>query len=376
MLTKNQSRLIAKEYHDISLPGSYQSPLKFFQAYKQRHPASKVTLRDVKEWIKAEDTYTLNKEYRGKFVGSNVVVAGLNDIWEADLADLSKFSKVNDNYRYLVGVIDVFSRKLYVRPVKNKHSQAVIDAFISILSEAGVKCNKLRTDMGSEFTNSLFAEFLRQEGISHYFSHGTAQCPYIERVWKTIKKRITKVMFHKQSKRYIDYLKFVVSSYNNTVHSIIGVKPNEVSIDNEEEVRYNQYLAREKRGKRAVSMKVNYKYRVGDIVRIIKRKEKIGSEYKERWTRETYRVVKRVNTFGVPMYTISDLDGEEIAGNFYEQELQEVKPEIEGKMYEIDSVLKHRIKDGVKEVLVSWKGYNKKFNTWIPESEIEERVNV
>ena len=373
-LTAAHAKLMSREYHDISKSGSYQSPGKFYLSFEACHPKSKVTLNNVREWMKQEDTYTLNKEYRGKFAKPNIVVAGLNDTWEADLADLSKYSKSNNGYKYLLGVIDVFSRKLYLRPIINKYAQTVIDAFAEILTEAGSKCNKLRSDMGNEFTNDLFQNFLRSKGIGHYFSHGTAQCAYIERVWKTIKKRIVKFMFETKSKRYIDNIEGIVSSYSNTVHSITGLPPNEITLQNESDVIYTEYLARCKRegGVKSTPKKVRYRFKVNDIVRIAKRKEKIGGEYKEKWSREKYKVYKRSKTYGVPLYNIMDADGDIIAGSFYERELQEVSEDEEDKLYEIDRVLKVRVNKGVKEGLVSWRGYDKKFNTWIPMTQIQD----
>ena len=341
-VSKVQDRLLKREYYDSSKSGSYQSPFKFYQSFKSRHPKSTLTLNKVKQWMEGQDTYTLNREIRTKMVKPNIIVDGINDIWEADLADLRKYEKLNDGYKYLLGVVDVFSRKLYVRPLKNKYSFSVIQAFQDILKESGQSCNKLRTDMGSEFTNEAFQSYLSHIGISHYYSHGTSQCAYIERVWKTIKKRIIKLISKMKSNRYIDKLQSVISSYNKTMHSMTGFSPNEVSEENESEVRYNQYVQRISRNQlvNAAEQK-QYRFEVGDKVRIAKRKERIQTEHRERWTREPYIVLDRVKISGVPMYQLIDMKGEVIDGRFYEHEMQKIQ-EDKNKLYEIENVLKSR----------------------------------
>ena len=372
-LSRRTKQILSKEYHDVELSGSYQSPGKFYTEVIKRHPQLKITLRQVQDWIKGEDTYTLNKEVCTKFLKSVVVVDGISDIWEADLADMSKYSSMNGGYRYLLGVIDIFSRKLYVTPLENKYAETVIKGFDEVIRQAGTQCRKLRSDMGSEFTNEKFRLHLQKLGIGHYYSHGTAQCPYIERVWKTLKKRIVKYMTQNSTKEYISRLSHFVESYNNTTHSIIQMAPNQVTKENESEVRYNQYVSREKRGMmRGKYSKIKYRFKLGENVRIAKRKEKISSEYKERWSRETYQVVKRKNVYGIPMYEIADVQGEVLSGGFYEGELQSVMEDHKDKLYQIDKIFKRRVVKGVPEVFVSWKGYNKKFNTWIPASAVED----
>ena len=108
---------------------------------------------------------------------------------------------------------------------------------------------------------------------------------------------------------YFDVLDDIVQKYNNTVHKIIKMKPIEVT-DN----YYAEY-------NEDPSNKKNPKFKVGDHVRIRKYKDILAKGYTPNWSEEVFIINKIKNT--VPWtYAISDLNGEEITGRFYEKKLQ------------------------------------------------------
>ena len=101
-------------------------------------------------------------------------------------------------------------------------------------------------------------------------------------------------------------------------------------------------------------------FKVGDRVRIFKKKKTFEKGFTANWTEEVF-IVSEVKLTKPIAYKIKDLKGEEI----YHQELQKTRQEI----YRIEKVLKKRsTQKGTKEVYVKWKGYNNDFNSWIPES--------
>ncbi len=77
--------------------------------------------------------------------------------FQADLVDMSAHSKENDNIKFLLTCIDVFSKYAWARPLKNKTGKEVTKAFDSILKENRVP-QKLQTDMGTEFFNKHFQQ--------------------------------------------------------------------------------------------------------------------------------------------------------------------------------------------------------------------------
>jgi transposase InsO family protein len=95
---------------------------------------------------------------------TRVFVAGIDDQFEADLADFQSLSAQNDNYRFLLVCIDCFSKYAWVRAVKNKTGPVVTRAFRDILEQGRVP-NYLHTDQGTEFLNSQFRNLMRQYSI-------------------------------------------------------------------------------------------------------------------------------------------------------------------------------------------------------------------
>ena len=85
------------------------------------------------------------------------VYSGFKDnISRADLADMQLISKFNKGFRFLLCVIDIFSKYAWVIPLKDKKGVSIVDAFQKILDDSNRKPNKIWVDKGSEFYNSSF----------------------------------------------------------------------------------------------------------------------------------------------------------------------------------------------------------------------------
>ena len=97
----------------------------------------------------------------------------IDSLWEADLAFVQDVAKENDGVNYLLVVIDVFSKYIWVRPMKNKTTHSLLEAFHSILSKDR-KPEKLRTDKGTEFLNESFQKYLKNKNI-HFIQQTTNQ---------------------------------------------------------------------------------------------------------------------------------------------------------------------------------------------------------
>ena len=100
------------------------------------------------------------------------VCSGFNDnIWGADLADVQLISKINKRFRFLLSVIDVFSKYAWVVPLKDKKGVSIVNAFQKILDKSVRKPNKIWLDKGSEFYNNYFKKWLKDNDIEIYSIH-------------------------------------------------------------------------------------------------------------------------------------------------------------------------------------------------------------
>ena len=217
-------------------------------------------------------------------------------------------SKFNKGIKYLLCVIDLFSKYAFAIPLKDKKGVSIVNAFQSILDKSGRKPNKIWVDQGSEFYNHNFKKWLANNDISMYSTYNEGKSVVAERFIRTLKNKLCKHMTTVSKNVYYDVLDDIVKKYNNTRHSTIKMKP----ID----VKDNTYINTDK--------KINNKdpkSKVGDRVRISKYKNVFAKGYLPNWSEEVFVVNKIKNT--VPWtYETNDLNGEKIIGSFYEKELQ------------------------------------------------------
>ena len=181
-----------------------------------------------------------------------------------------------------------------------------------------------------------------------YSTYNEGKSAFAERFIRTLKNIILKQITAISNNVYFDVLDDIVNKYSNTVHKTIKMKPIDVTSDSYAE--YNEDFN-----------KKDPKFKVGDHVRISKYKNIFAKGYAPNWSEEVFVINKIKNT--VPWtYAISDLNGEEITGSFYEKELQKTNQ----KEFRIEKVLKR--KDD--KLYVKWKGYDNRFNSWIDKKDL------
>ena len=268
-------------------------------------------------------------------------------------------SRFNTGYKYLLTCVDIFSKYVWVVPLKTKQGQELVKAFQTILS-SGREPNKLQTDQGTEFLNRVLQKFLRENNIDFFTVNSGLKASVVERFNRTFKNKMYKYFTAKNTLTYIDVLPKLVKSYNNTYHRSIKMKPSQGTKSNEAKVWDTVYG-------NDVDKRVRYKFQVGDRVRISKLKRMFEKSYLPSFTEEMFTIYKRFAR-QVPVYKLKDDAGEILDGTFYEAELQKV---IKGDdVYRVEKVLRKRKRKGVVEYFVKWKGYPDKFNSWVGERDI------
>jgi hypothetical protein len=272
-------------------------------------------------------------------------VKGIDEIWAADLIDMQCYAKFNGDLKYLLTVIDVFSKYGWIVPLKSKTGVEVAEAFNKIFKE-GRRPEKLWVDKGKEFYNKN----VKALGAQLYSVENEGKSCVVERWNRTMKERMFKYFTANNTRRYVDVISEMVDKYNNTRHSSIKMTPIAASEKKNERIVWFNLYGNEP------APKLTFKFKVGDKVRITKKKGIFDKGFTPRWTEEVF-TVSQVQYTDPPTYKITDNNGEEIQGTFYEQELQITNQEI----FRIEKVVKRK----GKKSLVKWVGYPESFNSWI-----------
>jgi transposase InsO family protein len=133
----------------------------------------------------------MHKPARKQFPRNPYTVTNVMDVFQCDMADLRAYARYNDNHRYILTVIDVFSNYLHLVPVKRKSGPSITAAFRSKLADMKRRPVRVRTDKGKEFLNKHFQDMLREEGIQFQVCRNPdIKCASVERAQRTIRDRL------------------------------------------------------------------------------------------------------------------------------------------------------------------------------------------
>ena len=169
------------------------------------------------------------------------VYSGFKDhIWVTDLADMQLISKFNKELRFLLCVIDIFSKYAWVVPLKDKKGISIVDDFQKLLDDSNRKPNKIWVDKGREFYNNSFKKWLKDNDTEMCSIHNEGKSVVAETFIRTLKTKIYKYMTLVSKNVYINKLHDIMDEYSNTYHRTIKMKPTDVKdntyIDSKKEV--------------------------------------------------------------------------------------------------------------------------------------------
>jgi hypothetical protein len=294
-----------------------------------------------------------------------------------DLVDIQELAEYNDGVRYIMTVIDTFTRFAFFRLLLDKKAETVLSAFKSVLKEAKQNPNILVVDRGTEFQNKLFTQFCSDNNIKIYTPDSSIHAAFIERFNRTLQSLIYKFMTENETYRFIsqrskiggeDVKTFsrIVNSYNNRRHRMIGTTPliAETNPDSHTDIRLRMSKEQEKIKRKKQTFKI------GDTVRIAIQKGKFSRGYKEQSNLEIFRIYSIKTSSKIPMYFLETYDkSEKIKGGFYDFELTKVN----NKEFRVEKIIKTRKRGDVTEHFVKWKGFNDSYNSWIQSSDVTKQ---
>ncbi len=293
----------------------------------------------------------LHAPARRKFPRRHVRLKGLNDLYQADLVEMIPHARLNRGMRYILTVINCFSKFAYAVPLKSKTGQAVAAALKPIFIKNKIK--HLQTDRGKEFYNSHVKQLVTKYKINLYSTYSEVKATFIERFNRSLQEKMYEQFTARGKYEWVSILQNLVDNYNNSKHRSIGMKPKDVRQKHVKIIlnRINSH------NNNNTSSSVKPKFDLDDRVRISKYKRIFTKGYLPNWSTEVFKIFAIKPTTPVT-YILQDLRGEVIKGGFYEQELKLSKT---GDSYLVEKVLKRK----GKRALVRWLGHDKSFDSWI-----------
>ena len=292
----------------------------------------------------------LHKPVIRKFKRRKVKAVKANDIWAADLVEMIPYARKNKGFKYILMIIDIFSKYGWAIPLKTKTGAEVADGFKKVFEEQTP--SRIWVDRGKEFFNQNVKKLLEKNGVMLYTTHNDLKSCVVERWNRTIKSKMWKYFTANHTRKYIDILPDLIEKYNNSYHQSIKTTPIKARLkENDLSVTKALY------GKKVTN--IPPKFKIGDRVRISTKKDIFDKGYTPNWKDEIF-IISKIKPTIPTTYIIRDERGEELGGTFYEPELQKSKT-VEYRY----TVLRKRVKNGKKQEYVKWYGYDNSHNSWI-----------
>ena len=381
LIEKNNDYGIEKDIEDIekdlkvnyNIPGhpiAFSGINNVYDYYK-----GKISYNKIKEILSGVENYTLHREYKRGQRNPSYSHFKRNQ-WQMDLVDIQELAEANNNIRYLLTVIDTFTRFAWARLLKNKRGATVLEAFKSIMQSCVDKPKSISCDRGTEFHNEQFKKYCIENEIVLYTPDSSIHGAYIERFNRTLQSLIYKFMTENETHRFIDKLNpdgtltniftQLMHTYNNRKHRMIGTTPTIAENDSNSHInirlKLSEYYEKIKPKKRI--------FNIGETVRIAKQKGKFSRGYKEQSNQEIFKIYEVKERSKIPMYLLETFNGDEkIKGGFYDFELTKVASDI----FRVEKVLKTRRKGNIVQHYVKWKGFSDSYNSWIDSNDVTKK---
>ena len=327
---------------------------------EETEPLVKIPKKVEKSSTKWTDDFAgeLHRGVRHKFRKRRVFSPTPNHIWAADLCDLKKFSRANKGFKYLLMVIDVFSKYAYVKAMKNKTAGECTRCFREIFTESKESPRYCWVDKGTEFWNRTLKDLFKEHGVTLYSTESELKSCIVERFIRTYKTNMFRYFTANRTREYLSKLDELTERYNTRKHRSIQCTPEEAKLKQNFQFVFDHLYPKEKRDR-------YQPYHVGDEVRIARKKSTFEKGYEPNFTEQVYEVSGILPTNPIT-YSLKNLNGAAIKGSFYRQNLVRTKQRI----YFIEKVVKRRVKKGVKQMLVRWSDYGPEFDSWIQDRDV------
>lgn len=351
-------------YTDITNPASLSGVKRLHDAVKNQG----ITNTAVKSFLEGEKSYTLHKVGRKRFRRRKYFTSAPGIVISADTAYMLQYTKSNDGCKYLIVFIDMYSRFLTVFPAKSLSTKDIIPILESFFTNSIHSYRKFYSDEGVEFCSKSAHKVYTRFGVGWYTTYSKEiKSGIVERVIKTLKNKISKYITLNNSERYIDVLDTIVETYNKTPHQGLSMRtPLDVHMmhNTRDLLRLSKILYKSKPSARPSSF--SSELPEGKAVRLQSAKISQNPFAKSYFIQNTEEIfeISAVNRDHSPTtYNIRDLEGNEVKGVFYREELI---PVTNTGLYDVEIIRSKKV-GGKKKYLVKYIHYPTCDAQWLDE---------
>ena len=240
-----------------------------------------------------------SKPPKKNYITNKTDVYHIDDTWSLDILDLKDYGPENNRgYRYVLVIIDNFSKFGWTIPLKNKNGITIKDSFENILISSKIKPNLIESDRGKEFYNNIFQDFLIKNNIKLYSRKSSVGAVFAERFNRTIRDLLKKIVFEQGDAKLIDILPTITKQYNNKVHSSTKLTPIQASLKKNEGFVYKNLI--DKRNK------IKPKFQINDLVRTADLKKTFSKGDTTIWSYRLYKLTEIIDDT-IPRYKLNNL---------------------------------------------------------------------
>ncbi len=366
---------IKKTWSDAASPSAFAGKKYVIDQLRQKYRDLKYSdiAARVTRVLSEEPGYTIHYPRRRRFLTHFYDIASFYRLLEVDLADVQGLARYNSGVKYWIVGVEAASRRIFLETLRDKSAPEVVRGMSALFEQMPEKVSVVRSDRGSEFKSKAYLRLLRENGMTVQYASGESKAALAEKAIGKVFNRVFRYLTYGTTSTYLPVLPQIVVGLNSTIHSHTGVAANDFDPAKHLYPTWERTVLKHLPGF-AKQMKKKYKFNIGDRVRVSLSYDPMSKGYSGYWSKAFYFVTARAP--GPPhTYRIKNIENEAVEGEFYQQELQLVN-DRDDQSYPVDAVHARRTVRGVKEALVSFKGWPHNHRVWVRSDAIRDTVSA
>jgi hypothetical protein len=224
-----------------------------------------INKNEVKEFLDKQYNYQVLKQQNKTKQSGHIIALRPNEVWQMDIFDLKKYESYNNKYGYLFVIVDVFTRKAGLMPMKQKNASSCSASLQQIINKMG-KPIIIMSDNDKAFLSKEFEQVLKTNDdiiLDTNVKDDHKALGIIDRFARTLKTIISNYFLYNNTKVWINTINKIIDIYNNTPHrGIEYLTPNEASQDEYHEQILSLNLLKSKSNAIPLDLTKNDKVRI------------------------------------------------------------------------------------------------------------------